>query len=835
MAQEVPQEEINIQIIDNSSNNIHGLLIKELFDSQKVHDTPNGESASNRRFLAKLPKKPDPLPLSNKPILPNAVASILATAGKKRYVGLTGLKFCNMLNGAVVDGTTFIYPLNSTLAAANPSSLEFAKLIDEHALKTYDYIFEIYADVEPQEASRFACYSVAEGANPIANFSSTKLTVKLDAINYFSDTLPSLKKSDSMITGPRKRYKLAYLFIIQEKEFLQQSKMLIETLDDGQAIILVHIDKDKTEDYNELERYLKDRLHNTAGNVFLARNRYNYLQGHISSVFIHLSGYFELLDLADWDYVINLSSVDWPLRRNNEIHRILELHPGYSYVDYWVDTESIADRHMRPHLGSKDNTKNIHPPELGITAWPFAYWQTFKQMEWMILSRSAIEYFRTDNVVLSFLALMEHAKTPEESFFITGTSILIAALVNDPKQKTMLVPDKKRFVRVWGDYLWVGWQDKHLFPIGAKNPQYLFFRPFNALGDFFGETKLVDWIRDNHLDMNSDSHAAACRIEHLGYRDECIYEIVSQLDKNEIILVPVNRPFYEAAMNLRCSMESFGIHNVLFWSLDIETHEKITEEGYLSFYVAEDDDIPDRKYPEDPEFNLLLKKKPYVIRKLISSGFNVWYLDADTVVLRDFRLRAKEYIKVHKADIILSIGNSEHVPSTDSLEIPPKVNAGIMYFTNSLVVQKFLERVNSKLNSQNHLNDQQAIQSAIEKSNIVYTGIGVKAKHEEYPETSTNISRIQKDIRTENSGLLYNMLSFTAESKVKVHFFDHTEFINGPYYHSLQDIPSPSPFKIIHFSGTKNPEMEMKSKKLWLLNDRGKCLEKDQPIHTAPV
>ncbi|KAJ3257258.1 Xylosyltransferase 1 [Boothiomyces macroporosus] len=611
--------------------------------------------------------------------------------------------------------------------------------------------------------------------------------------------------------------------------------MLIETLDDGQAIILVHIDKDKTVDYNEMESFLKDRAHNKIGNVFLAQNRYNYLQGHISSVFIHLSGYFELCDLADWDYVINLSSVDWPLRRNGEIHRVLDLHPGYSYIDYWVDTgdlklilEAIANRHMRPHLGSKDNTKNIHPPELGITAWPFPYWQTFKQMEWMILSRSAVEYLRTDNVVLTFLALMEHSKTPEESFFIT-------ALVNDPKQRTKLVPDKKRFVRVWGDYLWVGWQDKHLFPIGTKNPQYLFFRPFNALGDFFGETKLVDWIRDNHLDMNSATNAAACRIEHLGYRDECIYEIVSQLDKNEIILIPVNRPFHEIAMNLRCSMEGFGISNVLFWSLDIETHEKITEEGYLSFYVSEDDDIPDRKYPGDPEFNLLLKKKPYVIRKLIASGFNVWYLDADTVVLRDFRLRAKEYIKAHKSDIIMSIGNTELVPPTDSLDLPPAVNAGIMYFTNSLVVQKFLDKVISKLNNQPHLNDQQAFQSAIEKSNVVYTGVGVKPKHEEYPETASNSSRIQKEIKVENAGLLYNMLSFTADSKIKVHFFDHLEFINGPFYNSLKETPSPSPFKIIHFSGTKNPELEIKRSKFWYLNERGKCFEKDQPIHTLPV
>lgn len=75
---------------------------------------------------------------------------------------------------------------------------------------------------------------------------------------------------------------------------------------------------------------------------------------------------------------------------------------------------------MRPHLGNAQLDAVYHPKELSITAWPFPHWQTYKQMQWMILSVGAIDYLRTDPKVLKYLATMEHAFMPEEAFFATG-------------------------------------------------------------------------------------------------------------------------------------------------------------------------------------------------------------------------------------------------------------------------------------------------------------------------------------------------------------------------------------------------------------------------------
>ena len=38
-----------------------------------------------------------------------------------------------------------------------------------------------------------------------------------------------------------------------------------------------------------------------------------------------LEGYFQLLDLADWDYAINLSAEDFPLMSTEAIHKKLEV------------------------------------------------------------------------------------------------------------------------------------------------------------------------------------------------------------------------------------------------------------------------------------------------------------------------------------------------------------------------------------------------------------------------------------------------------------------------------------------------------------------------------
>jgi hypothetical protein len=210
--------------------------------------------------------------------------------------------------------------------------------------------------------------------------------------------------------------------MVREDQGFQQLALLIDNLDNGDAIFLVHVDKSQNKLHERIAAYIekRDEESSKVGNVFLAQHRYSSIYGHISVVYAYLSGYFELRDLADWEYVVNLSNYDWPLRRNHDIYHALNIHPGSCYIDYWVDTEALAHRTVRPHLGNKFHVNNYHPPELSITNWPFTFWQPFKQVQWMILTPDAIDHFRTDHMALNYLAVMEHAYLPEESYFATG-------------------------------------------------------------------------------------------------------------------------------------------------------------------------------------------------------------------------------------------------------------------------------------------------------------------------------------------------------------------------------------------------------------------------------
>lgn len=90
--------------------------------------------------------------------------------------------------------------------------------------------------------------------------------------------------------------------MIHEESAFSHAGVLLNLLDDGDAIILVHVDV-KSQNLFALVSSLIQERKTTKGsncNIHLASKRFVNVWGHISLVYTQLNGFWELLDMAEW-------------------------------------------------------------------------------------------------------------------------------------------------------------------------------------------------------------------------------------------------------------------------------------------------------------------------------------------------------------------------------------------------------------------------------------------------------------------------------------------------------------------------------------------------------
>ncbi|KAJ3082768.1 Xylosyltransferase 2 [Quaeritorhiza haematococci] len=272
-------------------------------------------------------------------------AARLGAAVRNRLFVGRGFQLCSMLDGSTFDSLVPIEPLGGAVAEVNPPMKNFTDIIDAAALEVFDWLTQSNDTLEMRierhpDILRLACYSAAEGATPVTNVTDERLLHRLNPPTYFRSVLPNMQQADSTIPEPRRKYKLAYLIMVHQEKGIENLKTLVSALDDGLAIILIHVDAQVPTLKNKIQNWIKEK--ETAagltepGNVFVASHSYRGLWGHISLVMMQINGFFELRDLAEWDYVINLSNYDWPLRTNIDIHTSLSNHTGKNWVQYWT-------------------------------------------------------------------------------------------------------------------------------------------------------------------------------------------------------------------------------------------------------------------------------------------------------------------------------------------------------------------------------------------------------------------------------------------------------------------------------------------------------------------
>ncbi|KAJ3093393.1 hypothetical protein HDU96_002330, partial [Phlyctochytrium bullatum] len=300
-----------------------------------------------------------------------------------RYFKVSGFKFCETLNNATFDSLAYINPWKMTVAEKAPTVGEFKLLIEDQARKSMMFLMmnNRFLSIKVclptvdlsnvSEGNRKVCLlqcgrrreqfhgsidltaPAIYRANIVLQICfaciCTKNIKDIGASQEVQGTKMSLSGSYLHVTD-LKPFQIAFLIMVHgDASMLENVKYLVEELDDGSAILLIHVDLKSEELYNAVAKYVVEReaLINAfrrpnsdplPGNVHLAEYRYYGRWGHISLVWIQLSGFWELLDLADFSHVINLSGFNFPLRKAREIQRILSL-PEYrekNFISHWA-------------------------------------------------------------------------------------------------------------------------------------------------------------------------------------------------------------------------------------------------------------------------------------------------------------------------------------------------------------------------------------------------------------------------------------------------------------------------------------------------------------------
>ncbi|KAI8839607.1 hypothetical protein BC829DRAFT_492792 [Chytridium lagenaria] len=432
------------------------------------------KKSSSSPTIAKNPSKPKPRhppPTKSPPSLPSS-QGIFSTMG--RYFRVFGFDTCRSLNNATFDALAYIHEWGCTVAERNPTMAEF-------------------------DLNRLICYSIADGANSFMNLTDSKLLRRVDPVNYLTPIIPSVKPTPSIIPGPRRKYKVAYLLMVHgEPKMLENVVELIDQLDDGSALILIHVDQKWKLLHSLIATYIDQREASINAklrpndppepcNVYMAKHRFDGLWGHSSLVRMQLSGFWELLDLADWE-------------RSREIYRVLEMekHRGHNWIEHWDDNVESASRISRPHVPKFERNmfRMMNIGDAGLLSPPFTWWKTPKCHQWMILTQEFVKYLRESDDAATALAYIELSWIPDETYFCY-------VLVNTPKFASRTINDKKRFLT------FPSYESYHpmVLDIGSRGligmdepgrePRYFFVRKVDI--KFPKGRELMEWIVFEHI------------------------------------------------------------------------------------------------------------------------------------------------------------------------------------------------------------------------------------------------------------------------------------------------------------------------------------------------
>jgi hypothetical protein len=228
---------------------------------------------------------------------------------------------------------------------------------------------------------------------------------------------------------------IAYLILVHR--YPNQFKRLFKAVYHPANHYLIHVDKRSgVALQTELQDFLKEYP-----NASMLKSE-KALWGGYSLVDAELRAIQELLKLdLKWEFFINLSAQDFPLKSQTYIHKFLSQHIGKDFLKVANQTQVRPDTlHRIENYVTESGNEIITEP---ILKRPFLRDVTpFIGNQWMILSRKFCEFVSNSPEVDRFKEFYKHTLIADEGFFqtvIMNTSYQ-ATIVNDDKRTIDWVP-----------------------------------------------------------------------------------------------------------------------------------------------------------------------------------------------------------------------------------------------------------------------------------------------------------------------------------------------------------------------------------------------------------
>lgn len=278
----------------------------------------------------------------------------------------------------------------------------------------------------------------------------------------------------------RKEITIAYFILVHRLP--KQFKRLFKSIYNPNNYYLIHIDKKASADLHEdVTNFIND-----FENTFILESE-SIVWGWYSMVNIELNGIKKLLSLwLNWDFFINLSWQDFPLKNQKEINNFLCENKDNNFLlvsnqeTERPDTMNRVENYFIDNWNYVYEVSNEKRDFLKDTI-PYIWWQ------WMILNRDCCEFICNSLETKKFTDYYINTLIPDESFFQTllmNTSF-DWNIVNDDKRSIIWVSD-------WGIKLRPKtFKKEDIDFLSLKNN--LFARKFDDNED----SEIIDSIKEN--------------------------------------------------------------------------------------------------------------------------------------------------------------------------------------------------------------------------------------------------------------------------------------------------------------------------------------------------